>query len=135
MGMPVNFDSLRVKRGFRGDVEPESAITDPYGVVKIRIKEVERVELELGKGSGYRGYTVVGDQLRRSTLDTAKGIFYWQPGPGFIGVYDLVFIKEDEFGMLRKIQVKVKIGPKFGLLSVRRNKHPSLNDSRRLNLQ
>ncbi len=121
MGMPVNFDSLRVKRGFRGDVEPKSAITDPYGVVEIEIKEVERLELELGKGSGYRGYTVVGDQLRQlpigSTLDRAKGIFYWQPGPGFIGKYDLVFTKENEFGMLMKIQVKVKIRPKFGKLS------------------
>lgn len=120
MRMPVNFDSLRVKRGFREDVEPKSAITDPYGVVEIGIKEVERVELELGKGSGYRGYTVVGDRLRPlpigSTIDTAKGIFYWQPGPGFIGKYDLVFIKTDEFGMLRKIQVKIKISPKFGLL-------------------
>jgi len=126
MGMPVNFDSLRVKRGFRKDVEPEFAITDPYGVEEIEIKEVERVELELGKGSGYRGYVIVGDQLRPlpigSTLDREKGFFYWQPGPGFIGVYDLVFLKTDEFGMLRKIQVKVKISPKFGMLRMDKKK-------------
>lgn len=131
MGMPVNFNSLRVKRGLRRDVEPKSAITDPYGVVEIEIKEVERVELELGKGSVYKGYIIVGDQLRPlpigSTLDSVKGIFYWQPGPGFIGEYNLVFIKEDEFGMLRKIQVKVKIVPKFGLLSSSTIRSPSDN--------
>ena len=62
---------------------------------------------------------VVGDQLRPlpigSTLDTEKGIFYWLPGPGFMGEYELVFVREDEFGMSRKIHVKVKIKPKFGI--------------------
>ena len=44
------------------------------------------------------GYLVVGEQLRElpigSTLDKENGIFYWQPGPGFIGEYRFVFINK-----------------------------------------
>ena len=119
LGMPVNFKALRVRRGFREDVEPEAVVPDPYGVTEILIREVERIELELGKGSDFRGYLIVGKELRAlpigSTLDSENGLFYWQPGPGFMGEYDLVFVGMDEFGMERKTQMKIKIRPKFGI--------------------
>jgi len=119
LGMPVNFNALRFRRGFRRAVEPEAAVPDPYGVTEVLIEEVERVEIEIGKGSGFRGYMIVGKELRAlpigSTLDSEKGVFYWQPGPGFIGEYNLVFVGIDEFGMERKTQVKVRIRPKFSI--------------------
>jgi hypothetical protein len=118
MRLPVNFNALRIRKGFRKDDETKAVVPDPYGVTEILIKEVERIVIELGKGSGYRGYMVVGDELRPlpvgSTLDTENGIFYWQPGPGFIGDYNLVFVGIDEFGIKRKTQVKIRIRPKFG---------------------
>ena len=27
-----------------------------------------------------------------AALDTRNGVFYWQPGPGFIGAYRFVFV-------------------------------------------
>ncbi|MCX6563415.1 MAG: hypothetical protein NTU60_07395, partial [Candidatus Aminicenantes bacterium] len=65
----------------------------------------------------YSGYQIVGDQLRPlpigSTLDPLTGTFSWLPGPGFVGAYDLVFIREAGSGMKRRIPIKVTIGPKF----------------------
>ncbi len=118
LNMPVNFDPIKHKRGYREDIEPMIAKPDEYGKTILEIREVERIEIELGKGV-LTGYIVIGDQLKPlpigSTLDTEKGIFAWMPGPGFIGKYDLVFIKEDEFGMQRRISLKIKIKPKFSI--------------------
>ncbi len=116
--LPISFKVVWVRKGYGEYAKPEAVNPDPYGTVEIKIREVERVELDLGKGSQYRGYFVVGEKRRPlpvgSSLDTQNGRFYWQPGPGFIGNYDFVFIKKDEFGMQKKIPVRVKIKPKFG---------------------
>jgi len=65
----------------------------------------------------YTGYLVTDNQNRPlpagSTLDTGRGIFYWQPGPGFIGDYEFVFIEEKETGELKKKNIIVRIVPKF----------------------
>jgi len=73
----------------------------------------------------YTGYLRVKDELRPlpigSTLDSARGVFYWQPGPGFIGKYELVFLKKDSLGNItkhslrniNKLVVQLKIRPKF----------------------
>jgi len=121
LNMPINFNPLKFKRGYKQETEPEIVRTDEYGLAVIEIKEVDRIEIELGKGV-FAGYLVVGDQLRPlpigSTLDVENGKFYWQLGPGFIGDYDLVFIKVDELGMQRRLNVKIKIRPKFGIYRI-----------------
>jgi len=115
--LPVNFDALEYRRGFRQNVEPEQAHPDEYGQTTIEISEVERVEIDLGNGTEFKGYEVVGTQLRPlpigSTLDAEEGVFYWQPGPGFLGKYELVFFQTNEFGMKKKISVQVRIIPKI----------------------
>ncbi|MCP4214126.1 MAG: hypothetical protein GY765_05695 [bacterium] len=59
------------------------------------------------------GYLQVGDQLRPlpigSTLDAERGIFYWQPGHGFIGTYNLVFVLERENGETVRKAVTIDI--------------------------
>jgi hypothetical protein len=44
----------------------------------------------------WSGYLIVGNELRPlpigSTLDPRRGVFYWQPGPGFFGEYRFVFV-------------------------------------------
>ena len=115
--LPLSFDPLNIKRGFNLTAPPETVIPDTYGSIHIEIREVERVEIDLGKGTSYRGSLVVGGQLRPlpigSTLDPFTGTFSWLPGPGFIGAYDLVFIREAGSGMIRRIPIKVTIKPKF----------------------
>ncbi len=44
----------------------------------------------------------IGSSLKR-------GVFYWQPGPGFLGDYTLVFERPDG----TEAQVRVKIRPKM----------------------
>lgn len=89
---------------------------DPYGVYQVEIREVEKVEINLGEGIS-TGYIIIGNRLRSlpigSTLDSENSKFYWMPGPGFIGEYELVFIKSEIPGVQKKISVKVTIKPKF----------------------
>ncbi|MCP4216315.1 MAG: hypothetical protein GY765_16825 [bacterium] len=63
--------------------------------------------------SRYNGYLQVGEQLRPlpigSTLDQTKGIFYWQPGPGFVGTYELVFIVERASGESTRKNIVIDI--------------------------
>jgi hypothetical protein len=63
----------------------------------------------------YSGYLVVGNALRPlpvgSAFDSENGVFYWQPGPGFLGEYEFVFIKENGTS-LERVRVKVNILPK-----------------------
>jgi hypothetical protein len=65
----------------------------------------------------YSGYLIVNNELHPlpigSTLDEERGIFYWQPGPGFLGAYDFVFVRESTNGSWKKTYIKVKIVPKF----------------------
>ena len=75
-------------------------------MVNIGIEETGRVELHLysvetnnnRQLSNCKGYLMVGEQLRPlpigSHLDREKGIFYWQPGAGFIGEYQFVFVRK-----------------------------------------
>jgi hypothetical protein len=73
----------------------------------IEIEEVGRVELPLGAVRGYQlvdGAHVplpIGSSIKR-------GVFYWHPGPGFLGEYTLVFERPDG----TEAQVHVKIRPK-----------------------
>jgi len=62
------------------------------------------------------GFMRVGDQFKPlpigSTLDSKQGVFYWQPGPGFVGDYHLVFVAQDDYGWTAKKDIVVRIGPK-----------------------
>ena len=117
MNLPVSFESLRLKRGFNLKTEPEVLQPDNYGTIHFQIKEIERIEMELGEDEGYRGYLLVGEKLRPlpigSTLDPRTGRFSWLPGPGFVGSYDLIFIHEDGLSGKRRIPFKVTIRPRF----------------------
>ncbi len=117
--LPTSFNPVRVRSGPRRDAEPEITEVDNYGVINIEIREVERVRVYFGEGADYMGYLIVGEELRPlpigSTLNTEEGTFSWQPGAGFIGEYDLVFIKKDATGAKTKIKTRITILPKFSI--------------------
>lgn len=94
-----------------------SADSGPFEIV---IRETERLELGLDRGLGddravYRGYQIVGNSLRPlpsgSTLDSKNGIWTWQPGPGFFGEHNLVFIAERNGRPESKTLLRVRIVP------------------------
>jgi hypothetical protein len=119
-------------------VDPQITDPDDNGYINIEIKELERLELRLVhlEAAGglapsssvpsspipvpsppttaqWSGYHVVGNRLMPlpigSTLDPEKGIFYWAPGPGFVGHYELLFMDREKNRLKR---VNIKISPK-----------------------
>ncbi|MGD2085931.1 MAG: hypothetical protein PVH61_07090 [Candidatus Aminicenantes bacterium] len=127
---PVDYSApVRVKRGFKEDIEPEIVFADETGMNRIDIKEVERVQIHLtdrcddhlteeSPGSNsFAGYLEVNNRLEPlpvgSTLDSHRGIFYWQPGPGFIGEYRFIFIEKEQNTDINRKNIVVKIAPRF----------------------
>ena len=64
----------------------------------------------------YEGYVVIGGRMRPlpvgSSLDTSTGTFTWQPGPGFLGRYEFVFLRTGANGLKTRIPVDVSIAPR-----------------------
>ncbi|HLP45775.1 MAG TPA: hypothetical protein VK469_07510, partial [Candidatus Kapabacteria bacterium] len=112
------FAPALVKKGYSDNIKPDELYPDEHGVIHIEIAELERVEIKLENFSPHRlkGYLRVGDELRElpigATLDRNAGVFYWQPGVGFIGKYYLVFTGQDETGRLTRKDIVITIAPK-----------------------
>ena len=94
------------------------------GTINIEIKENERIEFRFRDESNsqsfvetrFAGCLLYGDKSRSlpigSYLDSKEGVFYWQPGPGFIGEYKLLFIEKSQDVITSQRVVKVNITPK-----------------------
>ena len=110
LDMPTFFEPIKFAKGYEENKKKIKTKPDRFGLSVIEIQQVERVEIELGRGVT-TGYLLVGEELRPlpvgSTLDSERGVFFWQPGPGFIGIYDFVFAKK--YGIYKKIQFRIKI--------------------------
>ena len=125
--LPLSFDPILVNRGFSLSAPPETMIPDNLGNIRVEMREVELLGISFysdkppfrkgGEGFRYSGFMIVGDELRPlpigSTLDPSSGRFSWMPGPGFLGTYEMVFIKEDDLGFTKRIPIRVTIMPKF----------------------
>jgi hypothetical protein len=112
--IPVSYlVPIRVKRTYNYKIEPQKIYPDDSGVFNIKTRELEQVEVHLGHSIRI-GFQVIGDQLRAlpvgSTLDMERGIFYWQPGVGFFGDYEFVFLNADGSDR-RRIRVRIQILP------------------------
>ena len=121
---------IYLKRGYSVNALPQALYPDKEGIINIVIKEDERIEIGLRDpykwsvdsrqwSGSYRssGYLAIGQEHRMlpigSFLDSLKGIFYWQPGPGYIGEYRFVFIEKNPNGKTSNKQIRVVIIPKF----------------------
>jgi hypothetical protein len=112
---------VKIKKGFNRDVEPRIANPDENGNITIEIKELEPLEIHLSLKNAlsvqYNAYMAVGRQLKPlpigSTLDVERGVFFWQPGPGFLGEYEFIFITTDSTRKYVKKKIRVRIKPKF----------------------
>jgi hypothetical protein len=78
-----------------GEWEPVPPNAD--GTYVVEIAQGGRIEVQLppAANAAYEGHVAVNGERRDlpvgSSLDTTAGIFYWQPAPAFLGVFDLVF--------------------------------------------
>ena len=113
---PVSTVRVRAWR----DSDPGARVlrTDEDGVRDLTMRALDRVELDLSPGDSsecratYVGYEVVRGELRKlpvgATLDAA-GVFYWHPGPAFLGAYELLFVRTDCAGARQRIPVRVSL--------------------------
>jgi hypothetical protein len=125
----VHSEPTKIVRGYNPYSNPEPVYPNDNGLVYIEINQLERVEIYLSEEiqelspladpgvsppHQWVGFQVIGDGLRKlpigSTLDKEKGIFYWQPGSGFLGDYQLAFSRKKENGERQKkfIQIRIK---------------------------
>lgn len=115
---PRQMEPVFFKKGYSPYEEAGVLLPDVEGIGTVTIKELEPVELRLGKNiAAARGYLVTGGYLRDlpvgSTLDHKSGLFSWLPGPGHIGKYLMVFVMKDMEGQYTRTLVRITIEPKF----------------------
>jgi len=117
--IPADPSPILARRGF-GKTGRLPIYAAARGGFEVEIPETGLLEIVLDRGRGqdrlvYRGYQVVGRELRPlpsgSTLDPKSGLWTWQPGPGFLGTYDLVFVGERNGRPESKTSVRVRIAP------------------------
>ncbi len=88
------------------------------GHAVIRGEEIDRFELQFGEQAGahYTGHLRVDNELAPlpigSRLDAATGHFTWAPPAGFVGRYDLVFVRWAESRAMARHEVRVILAPK-----------------------
>jgi Leucine-rich repeat (LRR) protein len=121
--IPVDVSSpVRVRKGYNVSAKPAIIFPDENDEIVIHLNHLQRIEIRLTEDtggdfgadvSGLRGYLLSGNSLNPlpagSTYDTEKGIYYWQPGPGFYGNYHLLFITRDAAGQPIKKIVNITI--------------------------
>jgi hypothetical protein len=102
-------EPITVAHGYGGEL-PE--IIDPgiAGSRTVELKQGERIEIRLPRGFE-SAYQMAPNGLRRpvptgATWDADSGTFYWQPAPGFLGRYRLVFTNGS-----KRLNVRVVIVP------------------------
>jgi hypothetical protein len=94
---------VSVKKDYDENSEPELFYPGNDGMITIEIKEMQRVVIDVGEGLVNCSSLPIG-----STLDRRQGIFYWQPGAGFLGEHRLVFVKKQK--PHKKVMVNIIIG-------------------------
>jgi hypothetical protein len=103
----VTRKGVQVRHGLNRDRRPEPIAQDSDGTYSVTMEEVGLVELRLGAASG--NLLMQGEARPLPIGSTLKGgVFYWQPGPGFLGEYTMRFVRRDG----TTIPVRVKIVPK-----------------------
>jgi hypothetical protein len=110
---PRDADGIEARRGYALDASFRRYETDPDGRAIVQSEELDRIELKTHGAT--EGYLVSGEALRPlpigSRLDPVAGTFTWQPGVGFVGSYDLAFIRHSGGHILRQ-DVRVVLNPK-----------------------
>ncbi|HEX4593364.1 MAG TPA: hypothetical protein VH157_03770, partial [Bryobacteraceae bacterium] len=94
---------------------PEASLARPRVKLEreVQIQELDRITLDVGTDTGF--LLVNGEQRPLPIGSTLRdGMFYWQPGPGFLGEYQLQFERPGQ----RAEQVIVNIQPRVATAPV-----------------
>jgi hypothetical protein len=87
-------DAIVGRQGFDLDAPYKTYRPGADGVIVVESQELDRIELSIEPGA--TGYLRAAGTTRPlpagSHLDPDTGTFTWQPGVGFVGAYDFVFL-------------------------------------------
>ncbi len=121
--VPPDYSIVEVAKAAAADQTPQLVFPEWSGEIVLETKETEPVEVRLANqftdtlGGTYEGYVVIGGDMRPlpigSFLDANRGVFKWEPGPGFVGNYELVFLRNIPGGFKTRVPVRLRIAPKF----------------------
>jgi hypothetical protein len=123
--LPTDTGGLSVRRGAAPDAPVTDVGPDATGGSSLTIEELEPVTFTIGGSAAgdYTGYLRGADGLTRlplgSRFDAATRQFTWHPGPGFVGRYDLVFVRSLDGKPVAERDVTITVLPKGWLLSPR----------------
>jgi hypothetical protein len=113
---PLDSRAIVGRRGWDLAAPYVSFAAGGSGRVVVRSEEVNRVELRLGPAEHYTGHLRTSDGLSPlpigSHLDATTGVFTWAPGVGFVGAYDLVFVRWDGAAAVARHEVRIILDPK-----------------------
>ena len=116
--VPLDPAPVSGRRGWALDAPLRAYTADASGRVLISGEELDRFELRLGGSAStrYAGYVRVGRALAPlpigSHLDSQTGVFTWGTGVGFVGTYDLVFVRGADGRVDARQEVRVVLRPK-----------------------
>ena len=100
-------EGVRVRHGLDVNRRLRPIALDSHGRYTVTMEEVGQIEVHLGAARG--NLLVEGERHELPIGSTLKGgVFYWQPGPGFLGDYTMQFERADG----TRIPLLVKIVPK-----------------------
>jgi hypothetical protein len=98
--LPIDRSTLVARRGWDPQAPWQGFQGSASGRTVVRAEEVGRLELQVGNagpGVTFEGYQRSESGLARlpigSALDATTGAFAWAPGVGFVGAYDLTFVR------------------------------------------
>jgi hypothetical protein len=117
-------EPVEVKTGYHEKSSLHTCYPGENNEITIKIRETEPLEIHLTSRTKEisplpvcAGYQRIGSELRQlptgSILDPGAGIFYWLPGPGYVGKYRLLFISGTGTGKPLQTKVTIDIIPKW----------------------
>jgi Kre9/KNH-like N-terminal Ig-like domain/Viral BACON domain len=102
--------AVTVKKGFQNQTSPQTIRPNEIGIINIKIKPMQRIAIDLFGASSVKSAAAAITPLPiGSILDEEKGIFYWLPGPGFKGIFNLAFMVKDDLGNWVKRIINIEI--------------------------
>jgi hypothetical protein len=116
--LPLDESPIVGRRGWSADAPWMQYTIGRSGRAIVRGEEIDRFELALGEwpGDAYAGYVRAGNQLLPlpvgSHLNSETGAFTWSPGVGFVGTYDLVFVRSANGEAVARREVRFILAPK-----------------------
>ena len=113
--LPLSRGAIAVRRGFDLGSPYEQRVPDAAGRITFAGEELDRFEVQLDAGGRYSGFVRSPAGILPlpigSALDARSNVFTWQPAAGFLGRYDLVFVRSEQGRAVARREIAILIQP------------------------